>query len=461
MANHLQTAEQRRRRCNYETEAEFRLRSKLVTKLHDVSARYFPERRVFFSTQKGMRYLHVKAKTQMLVCLGAATFVIWTAISTAFLCIDLLGADNFRQQAKRDADFYHQELSNLKSDRDAKTAQANSALDTFTRAIDYADQLQSQLLESELQRQEMHSALRILQEKLAATPLAMSPTNAEAEQTAIENRAAADLTPAPGIQSKTAVERLVAILEETTAERDQVLAHSHKIIGQTDELKLELQLTEEKNQRIFRQLEDALTISVQPLDKMFRTVGLNTETLLEYVRQGYSGLGGQVMPLTLSTRGEPFDANTLMMQRLLQQMDELNQYRIAAQKAPFAIPVLSNFRYTSGFGQRWGRPHNGVDFAAPNGTPIHTTADGTVSFAGWEGGYGRLIKIRHAFGIETRYAHLSKIRVKKGQRVSRGDRIGDMGNSGNSTGTHLHYEVREGGKAVNPMRYIKAAKDVF
>ncbi len=461
MANHLQTAEQRRRRCNYETEAEFRLRSKLVTKLHDVSARYFPERRVFFSTQKGMRYLHVKAKTQMLVCLGAATFVIWTAISTAFLFIDLLGADNFRQQAKRDADFYHQELSILKSDRDAKTAQTNSALNTFTRAIDYADQLQSQLLEMELQRQEMHSALRILQEKLAAAPLAMSPTNAESEQTAIEDKTAADLTPAPGIQSKAAVERLVAILEETTAERDQVLAQSHKIIGQTDELKLELQLTEEKNQRIFRQLEDALTISVQPLDKMFSTVGLNTETLLEYVRQGYSGLGGQVMPLTLSTRGEPLDANTLMMQRLLQQMDELNRYRIAAQKAPFAIPVLSNFRYTSGFGQRWGRPHNGVDFAAPNGTPIHTTADGTVSFAGWEGGYGRLIKIRHAFGIETRYAHLSKIRVKKGQRVSRGDRIGDMGNSGNSTGTHLHYEVREGGKAVNPMKYIKAAKDVF
>ena len=108
----MQSAEQRRRRCNDETEAEFRLRSKLVTKLHDVTARYFPERRVFFSTQKGMRYLHVKAKTQMLVCLGAATFVIWTAISTAFLCIDLLGADNFRQQAKRDADFYHQELSN-------------------------------------------------------------------------------------------------------------------------------------------------------------------------------------------------------------------------------------------------------------------------------------------------------------------------------------------------------------
>ena len=438
------------------------MHSKVLAKLLDVSEHYFPERRVFFSTQKGMRYLHVRTSTQILACLGAAAFVIWTVISTALVCIDLLGANDFRQQAKQDAEFYHQELSTLKADRDAKTAQANGAQDTFGRVVDYADQVQAQLLETELQRQEMLSALRVLQEKLAAAASPITPSaDAATEQKTIEDKGVADLTPAPGIQSKAAVERLVAILEQTTAERDQVLAQTQDIISHTDELKLELQLTEEKNQRIFRQLEDALTISVQPLDKMFRTVGLNTETLLEYVRQGYSGLGGQFMPPTVSTRGEPLDANTLMMQRLLQQMDELNQYRIAAQKAPFAIPVISNYRYTSGFGKRWGRPHNGVDFAAPKGTPIHTTADGTVSFAGWEGGYGWLIKIRHAFGIETRYAHLSKIRVKKGQRVSRGDRIGDMGSSGNSTGTHLHYEVREGGKAVNPMRYIKAAKDVF
>ncbi|MBT6522323.1 MAG: M23 family metallopeptidase, partial [Rhodobacteraceae bacterium] len=74
---------------------------------------------------------------------------------------------------------------------------------------------------------------------------------------------------------------------------------------------------------------------------------------------------------------------------------------------------------------------------------------------------GRVVYIKHAFGIETRYAHLAKIRVKNGQRVSRGQRIGDMGNSGRSTGTHLHYEVRVNGKAVNPMTFIKAGRDVF
>jgi murein DD-endopeptidase MepM/ murein hydrolase activator NlpD len=105
--------------------------------------------------------------------------------------------------------------------------------------------------------------------------------------------------------------------------------------------------------------------------------------------------------------------------------------------------------------------HAGTDFAAAYGTPIHATADGVVTFVGWSSGYGRLIKVQHAFGIETRYAHLAQMRVSVGQKVSRGDQIGDMGNSGRSTGTHLHYEVRIGGNAVNPMTFIKAATNVF
>jgi murein DD-endopeptidase MepM/ murein hydrolase activator NlpD len=72
-----------------------------------------------------------------------------------------------------------------------------------------------------------------------------------------------------------------------------------------------------------------------------------------------------------------------------------------------------------------------------------------------------MVQIRHAFGVETLFGHMSQIRVSVGQRVSRGDRIGDMGNSGRSTGTHLHYEVHVGGRPVNPMTFIKAASDVF
>jgi murein DD-endopeptidase MepM/ murein hydrolase activator NlpD len=105
--------------------------------------------------------------------------------------------------------------------------------------------------------------------------------------------------------------------------------------------------------------------------------------------------------------------------------------------------------------------HAGVDLAAPRGTPIFATADGVVVAAGPESGYGNVVRVQHEFGIETVYAHQSKIRVKVGQQVSRGVQIGDMGSTGRSTGSHLHYEVRVNGQPVNPMTYLEAAKDVF
>ena len=99
--------------------------------------------------------------------------------------------------------------------------------------------------------------------------------------------------------------------------------------------------------------------------------------------------------------------------------------------------------------------------AGAYGTPIYATADGVVTHAGWDSGYGRQVTIRHDFGVSTLYGHLSDIDVSVGQRVSRGDHIGDMGNSGRSTGTHLHYEVHLNGRPVNPMTFIKAGKNVF
>jgi murein DD-endopeptidase MepM/ murein hydrolase activator NlpD len=193
--------------------------------------------------------------------------------------------------------------------------------------------------------------------------------------------------------------------------------------------------------------------------------------MLDQVRRGYSGQGGPLAPITLSTKGADASAapspEETRANEILRGLDTMNLYRIAASKAPFALPYNTSVRLTSGFGGRndpFGRGHRmheGQDFAGAYGAPILATADGVVTYAGWENGYGRLIKVQHAFGIETRYGHLSNIRVNVGEKVSRGERIGDMGNTGRSTGTHLHYEIRIGGTAINPMKYIKAARDVF
>lgn len=128
---------------------------------------------------------------------------------------------------------------------------------------------------------------------------------------------------------------------------------------------------------------------------------------------------------------------------------------------PSARPV-EGMSLTSGYGvrsdpfRRGAAMHAGIDLAGPLGTPIYATADGIVSYSGWMRGYGNLIEIAHGKAVETRYGHLSKTFVKSNMRVKRGQLIGLMGSTGRSTGSHLHYEVRLDGRAVNPVPYLQA-----
>lgn len=118
------------------------------------------------------------------------------------------------------------------------------------------------------------------------------------------------------------------------------------------------------------------------------------------------------------------------------------------------LTPVRGYRLTSGFGPRWGREHLGVDLALPTGSKISAADSGTVVFSGYEGGYGNLVKIDHGNGIVTYYAHCSALRVDQGQTVAKGQAIADVGSTGNSTGPHLHFEVRVNGKNVDPMSYL-------
>lgn len=122
---------------------------------------------------------------------------------------------------------------------------------------------------------------------------------------------------------------------------------------------------------------------------------------------------------------------------------------------PTYIKPLSGGRFTSGFKFRWGRWHKGIDWACPVGTAVKASSGGTVVSAGWASGYGYCVKINHSDGRQTRYAHLSKILVSPGQRVSQGEKIALSGNTGRSTGPHLHFEILIGGSQVNPLKYIE------
>jgi len=111
---------------------------------------------------------------------------------------------------------------------------------------------------------------------------------------------------------------------------------------------------------------------------------------------------------------------------------------------------------SSRFGSRWGRKHHGIDYTGNTGDPIYAADGGEIIFAGWDnGGYGNMVKIKHNDGYETFYAHLNSVKVEEGQMVSQGDVIGTLGNTGRSTGAHLHFEIRKDGVAYDPQKFTK------
>jgi murein DD-endopeptidase MepM/ murein hydrolase activator NlpD len=132
----------------------------------------------------------------------------------------------------------------------------------------------------------------------------------------------------------------------------------------------------------------------------------------------------------------------------------------SASSTSLSFQLPANGRISSNFGSRFHpidkkiKFHGGIDVAVPTGTRVNSAADGVVEFAGRRGGYGNLVIVRHADGRETRYAHLDKILVAVGDPVSGGQEIAKSGSTGKSTGPHLHFEVRENGQVVNPMKIL-------
>lgn len=191
-----------------------------------------------------------------------------------------------------------------------------------------------------------------------------------------------------------------------------------------------------------------------------RQFGLNPDSL---ARQARSAQGGPFEPFFGSGKKEVRDPRFVKLASSLGRMDAMERALAAIPTSmPAAVMMMS-----SGFGYRSdpftgaGAMHAGLDFKGPNGTAILAAADGKVTFAGRHGGYGNCVEITHANGLLTRYAHLSAIDVSLGQKVERGVKIARMGSSGRSTGSHLHFEVRLNGQAINPRKFLEANSDVL
>lgn len=234
-------------------------------------------------------------------------------------------------------------------------------------------------------------------------------------------------------------ERLEARLEVLNRQADEALAVMEDIA--------------ERDNNFYRVMMQA-----EPLGRSRRLAGLER-------RRNFDRLDSLSDSRLVGTVENKLDQLDRMIYSQIQSFDFLAEEasgqkdRIAHTPAIQPVPEKYLRTMASGYGMRvdpvYGTTkfHEGMDFSAPPGTPVYATADGTIASASWQGAYGNMIEIKHGYNYITRYAHLSKINVRPGQTVHRGDLIGEVGNTGKSTGPHLHYEVRYRGAPQNPVNY--------
>jgi murein DD-endopeptidase MepM/ murein hydrolase activator NlpD len=196
--------------------------------------------------------------------------------------------------------------------------------------------------------------------------------------------------------------------------------------------------------------------------KARRIRGVLNELGVDVGKVAVDGIGGPFVPARLPGTGANMFEHQL--HRISMARVQFNRLTRSLVAVPLRKPVDGEIEMASPFGVRTdpftGSPamHTGLDLHAESGEPVHTTADGTITSAGWSGGYGRMVEVNHGNGLATRYGHLSAIDVHVGQTVKIGQIVGRAGTTGRSTGPHLHYETRVRGEAVDPQKFLRAGQ---
>ncbi|MBC7908308.1 MAG: peptidoglycan DD-metalloendopeptidase family protein [Rhodospirillaceae bacterium] len=371
-----------------------------------------PEWRVFVRRRDGRStQFTVSQKHQLSVVAGAALLALWAGISTSALT----------QQPEHLAAKERELEEMMASTRAAqhRLASAEKLVAEIAHEVDT-----------------VHGNLVTLAE--SSDSLAKDPPGAKLARGGAKTRLAAE--PAYNDDSQTGG-------SEAKAMREQV----RRLEESLDRLRLSYT-------RAAQQTAEVAASRITQTEQQISRLGINTGRLVQPAKRSL-GQGGPFIPATVDTD------DRFAMGALIERMQHWNGMKAAMQRLPLAIPIHGEFELNSGFGTRSdplnhrSAIHEGLDFGAPIGTPVYATGEGVVTYAEPWDRYGNTVEIDHGNGITTRYAHMSRIKVKEGQKVNRSTVIGLVGNTGRSTGSHLHYEVRLSDVAKDPIKFISVGRD--
>lgn len=425
--------------------------------------RLFRERELILRSETGVRYVILTPLVQrfvaaaLLVGLGAA---LWTIAG--------------HRQALQQVDVKQQEVARVEE-------AYRLAIDSLGAAVDGAHEAgraesATAILSLVEQNDNLQRHLREVEQRLA---------NAESErmrasvmhETLVDRLRKIDLQ-VRGIASNSPdIKAVVATLEqsivEAMAERGRLAVEGDRLAGERDSLKAEIRELERRQGAInvsheatIVQLSERTQAGIEGLKRLIGRTGLDADKVV--AEQSPGGIGGPFVPAANKKnkdKDKDDDKGHANLVGLGSQIGRLEEMRKLLRSLPVGAP-LESYNLMGTFGVRHDpfsgqlAMHNGLDLAAPMRTPVMTTGPGVVVVAGWSGEFGNMVEINHGYGVSTRYGHLSRVYVKPGQRVTARHVIGLVGTTGRSTGPHVHYEVLNDGKNLNPAKFLEAARYV-
>jgi murein DD-endopeptidase MepM/ murein hydrolase activator NlpD len=418
--------------------------------------RLFPERQIHMRTQGRVSFVRLSQRAQVAFTATLIAAVGWTAfVSVTYVRHDtvLTAKDNQISNARAayrsllgEVSDYQMKFTNLARDLEDNHALMLGLVEKNASLQQSLTSVAKQLTMTQSEREEIVNARERLKTKL-------SEIEDKMRQMSSKNFSLSD-----NLQS---VEH---DLQSALAERNQALFEGTRMNRRVKELEARLTELQETEELAVQRLTESTINYIDTMEKVVTIAGLDVNGLIAGEMGRAKEQGGPFIA------AKPDDLPAKKLRTNLVALDtHLGRWEAlqgVMQKLPLTVP-LSSYNITSGYGKRrdpinnrWAA-HYGIDLGSTFKAPVYATAPGVVTFAGWHGNYGKLIEIDHGAGLTTRYGHLDKFLVKKGDKVEFQKVIGQLGNTGRSTGAHLHYEIIYKGRAKNPMNFIRAGRYVF
>lgn len=446
--------------------------------------RFFPERQIILRTDERMRTLRLTTNRQAIASFLVTAISGWLLISSGLVVShsDRIRVKNIEVKDARSG--YEQLLAQLsvyKEKIDDITEELN---ENNERMIDLVNR-QAALSERKTTKGALAIAARerkpSLKDRVAGVFMSNDPQQLEVAIGRLElerNRVAAerdglrvhlsrlkgDMVDVTRVHESTVfIDPNTLELRQLVIERDLAEAERDGLMNRVAGLDDQLRDMESTQLLLFHRFSEVAEEKIDQIEASLTTTGLEVDALLDS-RRKESGSGGPFIPLDSVPSDEgPLHESLISLNLKVEKLIELQNL---AAIMPIDKP-LEKYWITSGFGVRkdpfngrYGR-HNGLDFGGPYKSPVFSPGEGKVIYADWRGRYGRLIEIDHGMGLVSRYGHMAKITVEEGEYVGRGTQLGLLGNSGRSTGPHLHFEVLYKGKSLNPLKFIRAGSYVL